>query len=150
MTTTNNNKPGLLRMILLLTHLFPLFLFTHYYNLQPSTISLSFINPRLTQHSFYHSSGVGLGQLVATLGLATYYASVMACIAIYLVNSFRNPLPWSECRAEWTDCIDSHGHFELRQNSMLQEDNIMTLLNNNTTAISGDRKIYSSSRLFFE
>lgn len=94
-----------------------------------------------------------MGQLVATGCLATYYSSVMACIGIYLINSFRNPLPWSQCRPEWTDCMDSGGNFELVQNAaemVVPEDSIMSLLNNNTTALSGDRRIHSSSRLYFE
>lgn len=90
-----------------------------------------------------------MGQLVATCCLATYYASVMACIGIYFINSFKNPLPWSRCDSEWTDCMDSGGKFKLSQNANVPEDNIMTLLNNNTTAVSGDRRIYSSSHLFF-
>lgn len=40
--------------------------------------------------------------------LATYYESICALIAYYLVQSFRDPLPWSYCRPEWgSNCIDS-------------------------------------------
>lgn len=40
--------------------------------------------------------------------LATYYESICALIAYYLVQSFRDPLPWSYCRPEWgVNCIDS-------------------------------------------
>ena len=95
--------------------------------------------------------GVGLGQLVATACLATYYSSVMACIAIYLVNSFKNPLPWSKCLPEWERCIDAGGNYGLEANrsSALQEDNLMSLLINNITTLP-DERIRTSSRFFFE
>ena len=40
--------------------------------------------------------------------LGSYYESVCAIIAYYLVASFREPLPWAYCRPEWgSNCIDS-------------------------------------------
>ncbi|XP_055703632.1 sodium-dependent nutrient amino acid transporter 1-like isoform X2 [Phlebotomus papatasi] len=53
--------------------------------------------------------GVGFGQLAAIISTATYYSSVMALIASYLIDSFKNPLPWSKCREGWINCIDSEG-----------------------------------------
>lgn len=113
-----------------------------------------FIFMRFTSSSLTHSllqssfQGIGLGQLVATTTLATYYASVMACIGIYFINSFKNPLPWSRCDPEWKDCMDTRGEFALARNGIESDDNIMTFLNNNTTAV--DRRIFSSSHLFFK
>uniref|UniRef100_W8AWS8 Transporter n=2 Tax=Ceratitis capitata TaxID=7213 RepID=W8AWS8_CERCA len=52
--------------------------------------------------------GIGLGQAFMVYLLATYYESICALIAYYLVQSFRDPLPWSYCRPEWgVNCIDS-------------------------------------------
>ncbi|XP_011189046.1 sodium-dependent nutrient amino acid transporter 1 isoform X2 [Zeugodacus cucurbitae] len=52
--------------------------------------------------------GIGLGQAFMVYLLATYYESICALIAYYLVQSFRDPLPWSYCRPEWgSNCIDS-------------------------------------------
>ncbi|KAG4076236.1 hypothetical protein HA402_014785 [Bradysia odoriphaga] len=52
--------------------------------------------------------GIGYGQLYAT-GLAiSYYASVLALIIKYLVDSFASTLPWSFCKIEYgRDCINS-------------------------------------------
>ncbi|XP_069965295.1 sodium-dependent nutrient amino acid transporter 1 isoform X3 [Bactrocera oleae] len=51
---------------------------------------------------------IGLGQAFMVYLLATYYESICALIAYYLVQSFRDPLPWSYCRPEWgSNCIDS-------------------------------------------
>uniref|UniRef100_A0A034WKU2 Transporter n=1 Tax=Bactrocera dorsalis TaxID=27457 RepID=A0A034WKU2_BACDO len=52
--------------------------------------------------------GIGLGQAFMVYLLATYYESICALIAYYLVQSFRDPLPWSYCRPEWgSNCFDS-------------------------------------------
>lgn len=45
--------------------------------------------------------GVGFGQLVGTICVATYYCSLMAITLFYLVNSFTSDLPWASCNAEW-------------------------------------------------
>lgn len=37
--------------------------------------------------------------------LSTYYASLMALIVSYLIDSFRNPLPWTDCQPEWPNCV---------------------------------------------
>ena len=53
--------------------------------------------------------GVGIGQVIATCFVTTYYASLMALTIRYFLASFNDPLPWSECRTEWNaTCIDSH------------------------------------------
>ncbi|EAA05568.2 AGAP010865-PA [Anopheles gambiae str. PEST] len=52
--------------------------------------------------------GVGYGQLFSVTALITYYSSLMALIARYMIDSFMNPLPWAHCRSEWQpNCIDS-------------------------------------------
>ncbi|XP_052900292.1 sodium-dependent nutrient amino acid transporter 1-like [Anopheles moucheti] len=52
--------------------------------------------------------GVGYGQLFSVSTLITYYSSLMALIARYMIDSFMNPLPWAKCRQEWLpNCIDS-------------------------------------------
>uniref|UniRef100_A0A182N361 Transporter n=1 Tax=Anopheles dirus TaxID=7168 RepID=A0A182N361_9DIPT len=54
--------------------------------------------------------GVGYGQLFSVSALITYYSSLMALIARYMIDSFMNPLPWAKCRQEWLpNCIDSDG-----------------------------------------
>ncbi|EDW89035.2 sodium-dependent nutrient amino acid transporter 1 isoform X1 [Drosophila yakuba] len=52
--------------------------------------------------------GVGAGQAFQVFMLSTYYAALVAIIGRYFIESFRNPLPWSTCRAEWgVHCINS-------------------------------------------
>ncbi|KAJ8939840.1 hypothetical protein NQ314_010969 [Rhamnusium bicolor] len=45
--------------------------------------------------------GVGYGQLIGTICVATYYCSLMAITLFYLINSFTSNLPWSECNPVW-------------------------------------------------
>ncbi|XP_018580332.1 sodium-dependent nutrient amino acid transporter 1-like [Anoplophora glabripennis] len=45
--------------------------------------------------------GVGYGQLIGTVCVATYYCSLMALTLFYVVHSFTNYLPWSECDPAW-------------------------------------------------
>uniref|UniRef100_A0A182YMH2 Transporter n=1 Tax=Anopheles stephensi TaxID=30069 RepID=A0A182YMH2_ANOST len=52
--------------------------------------------------------GVGYGQLFSVTTLITYYSSLMALIARYMIDSFMNPLPWARCHEEWLpNCVDS-------------------------------------------
>lgn len=76
-----------------------------------------------------HFKGTGVGQLVAVFCICSYYASLMALIGSYLFDSFKTPLPWSQCRPEWKYCIDSAG--------------------NVSTIFSADQKLSSSSELYY-
>lgn len=51
--------------------------------------------------------GIGMGQVISTFFVATYYSSVMAITFRYFFDSFRSVLPWSYCRPEWGACIPS-------------------------------------------
>ncbi|XP_016956852.1 sodium-dependent nutrient amino acid transporter 1 isoform X1 [Drosophila biarmipes] len=52
--------------------------------------------------------GVGAGQAFQVFMLSTYYAALVAIIGRYFIESFRDPLPWATCRAEWGSlCISS-------------------------------------------
>lgn len=52
--------------------------------------------------------GIGVGQVISTCFVTTYYASLMALTIRYFIASFNDPLPWSQCKAEWNvSCIDS-------------------------------------------
>lgn len=52
--------------------------------------------------------GVGIGQVIATCFVTTYYASLMGLTIRYFLASFSDPLPWSECKTDWnSSCIDS-------------------------------------------
>lgn len=51
--------------------------------------------------------GIGMGQVIATGTIATFYSSIMAITLRYLFDSFRSILPWSYCRPEWGPCFPS-------------------------------------------
>ncbi|EDS37051.1 conserved hypothetical protein [Culex quinquefasciatus] len=52
--------------------------------------------------------GIGYGQTYSTFIVMTYYSSLMGVTMRYLVASFGDPLPWSECKDSWNaTCIDS-------------------------------------------
>ncbi|XP_059478116.1 sodium-dependent nutrient amino acid transporter 1 isoform X3 [Neocloeon triangulifer] len=53
--------------------------------------------------------GVGIGQLVSTTGVFTYYCSIMAITMFYFFASFTAELPWARCGEGWVDCADSFG-----------------------------------------
>lgn len=54
--------------------------------------------------------GVGIGQTLCIMAVATYYSSIMAITLRYFFSSFNNVLPWSECNPDWTEsCYASSG-----------------------------------------
>lgn len=62
--------------------------------------------------------------------LGTYYESVCALIAYYLVESFRDPLPWAFCRPEWgSNCLDSTPPNDIDTPDLVE--GITNLTNNN-------------------
>ncbi|XP_033168882.1 sodium-dependent nutrient amino acid transporter 1 [Drosophila mauritiana] len=96
--------------------------------------------------------GVGYGQAFGTICIISYYSSLLALTLYYLVVSFQSELPWSYCRDEWTNCV----------NSRPQEyvDNLLTgvsLANESARNLSGiglvanneTEKLQSSSELYF-
>ncbi|XP_039442442.1 sodium-dependent nutrient amino acid transporter 1-like [Culex pipiens pallens] len=51
--------------------------------------------------------GVGVGQTITLFTIVGYYAAVLAIAVRYLVDSFRSPLPWTECQSDWYGCVSS-------------------------------------------
>ncbi|XP_058831890.1 sodium-dependent nutrient amino acid transporter 1-like isoform X2 [Topomyia yanbarensis] len=51
--------------------------------------------------------GIGVGQTITMFIIVGYYAAVQALSVRYFLDSFRSPLPWSECERDWLNCIDS-------------------------------------------
>ncbi|XP_039953950.1 sodium-dependent nutrient amino acid transporter 1 isoform X2 [Bactrocera tryoni] len=95
--------------------------------------------------------GIGLGQAFMVYLLATYYESICALIAYYLVQSFRDPLPWSYCRPEWgSNCFDSAPHSWLDGAKFI--DTVRTgnwsLVYSNLTK-DYNKRIISSSEFYF-
>ncbi|KAL9921351.1 sodium-dependent nutrient amino acid transporter 1-like isoform X2 [Glossina fuscipes] len=52
--------------------------------------------------------GIGMGQAFMVYLLGTYYEAICSLVINYLVQSFRNPLPWAYCKEAWNfNCINS-------------------------------------------
>lgn len=49
--------------------------------------------------------GVGSGQVLSSIFVATYYSSIMGLTLKYLYDSFSTDLPWNECKIEWGSCV---------------------------------------------
>ncbi|XP_037946221.1 sodium-dependent nutrient amino acid transporter 1-like isoform X1 [Teleopsis dalmanni] len=90
--------------------------------------------------------GIGIGQVYMVSLLFTYYTSIVALVAYYLVVSFWDPLPWANCRLEWGEnCIDaSPKAWLLRYLKM----NNFSMSNFNLTRTERTRMI-SSSEFYF-
>jgi solute carrier family 6 (neurotransmitter transporter, amino acid/orphan) member 15/16/17/18/20 len=41
--------------------------------------------------------GIGIASAIVSFIVALYYNTIIAWCLIYLLHSFENPLPWSEC-----------------------------------------------------
>ncbi|XP_017060663.1 sodium-dependent nutrient amino acid transporter 1 isoform X1 [Drosophila ficusphila] len=89
--------------------------------------------------------GVGAGQAFQVFMLSTYYAALVAIIGRYFIESFRNPLPWATCRAEWgTHCINSAP--EAGNWSQVESDD---LPQQNYTMKSENDRVITSSEWYF-
>jgi solute carrier family 6 (neurotransmitter transporter, glycine) member 5/9 len=77
--------------------------------------------------------GVGTGQVLSSIFVATYYSSIMGLTLKYLFDSFSFDLPWASCRPEWgSDCFSA-------------------ALNNESARVNVSSKIFSSpAKLYFE
>ncbi|XP_071052118.1 sodium-dependent nutrient amino acid transporter 1-like isoform X2 [Onthophagus taurus] len=53
--------------------------------------------------------GIGYGQMLGSMAVATYYCSLVALTLFYLINSFTSDLPWSKCREEWQEHLSNQG-----------------------------------------
>ncbi|KAK6983711.1 sodium- and chloride-dependent glycine transporter 1 [Biomphalaria glabrata] len=54
--------------------------------------------------------GIGVGQIIAGFISSWYYVVLISWVSIYLVHSFRSPLPWTQCGQEWnTPACIPHG-----------------------------------------
>ncbi|XP_037031839.1 sodium-dependent nutrient amino acid transporter 1-like isoform X1 [Bradysia coprophila] len=82
--------------------------------------------------------GTGYGQVIAVFWLCTYYASTMAVITRYLIDSFQPTLPWANCKNEWQSCISSS-----------QTNNHTNNLNYSFTSVVQGSHIMSSSEHYF-
>ncbi|KAH8396322.1 hypothetical protein KR222_008501, partial [Zaprionus bogoriensis] len=90
--------------------------------------------------------GVGYGQAFATICIITYYSSLLALTLYYLFVSFQAELPWSYCRDDWLNCVDSSA---MSAGSVASDSatNISTALA--TLNATNTTKLQSSSELYF-
>ncbi|KAH8401189.1 hypothetical protein KR009_003560 [Drosophila setifemur] len=50
--------------------------------------------------------GIGISSCIVTLFVALYYNVIITWVFFYLFNSFRYPLPWSECPLNGTEVLE--------------------------------------------
>ncbi|XP_017064193.1 sodium-dependent nutrient amino acid transporter 1 [Drosophila eugracilis] len=93
--------------------------------------------------------GVGYGQAFGTICIISYYSSLLALTLYYLFVSFQSELPWSYCRDEWTNCVNSRPQ-DYTENLLTGMSwanqtarNVSVLADNDTV------KLQSSSELYF-
>ncbi|XP_017102484.3 sodium-dependent nutrient amino acid transporter 1 [Drosophila bipectinata] len=103
--------------------------------------------------------GVGYGQAFGTICIISYYSSLLALTLYYLFVSFQSELPWSYCREDWLNCVDSRPA-EYTENLLTGlASNVSTLASNLTSSASGTGvslladnqtdKLQSSSEIYF-
>ncbi|XP_049819193.1 sodium-dependent nutrient amino acid transporter 1 isoform X2 [Aethina tumida] len=71
--------------------------------------------------------GVGFGQLIGTICVATYYCCLIAISCFYLVQSFKSDLPWAECNERWKntsflqkyECVPSNQNVNTTNNNTM-------------------------------
>ncbi|XP_030768074.1 sodium-dependent nutrient amino acid transporter 1-like [Sitophilus oryzae] len=82
--------------------------------------------------------GIGFGQLIGTICVATYYCSLMAITLFYFINSFTADLPWATCNPSWDNV------------SWINENNITCIPSkSNESAGSQTGSEISSAELYF-
>lgn len=58
--------------------------------------------------SSFSTLGIGIGQILSTVSVITYYTSLIALTVYYFIASLAKELPWATCSEEWgPDCVDS-------------------------------------------
>ena len=63
--------------------------------------------------TFFHSpavTGAGMGTVMLSFLLCTYYNVILSWAIYYMFSVFQNPLPWSNCNNTWNtpDCWDDY------------------------------------------
>ncbi|XP_064555003.1 sodium-dependent nutrient amino acid transporter 1 [Drosophila montana] len=89
--------------------------------------------------------GVGYGQAFATICIITYYSSLLALTVYYLFVSFQSELPWSYCRDDWANCVNSRPA-EYVETMLTNASSALTRATESATNVT---KLQSSSELYF-
>lgn len=103
--------------------------------------------------------GVGYGQAFGTICIISYYSSLLALTLYYLFVSFQSELPWSYCREDWQNCVDSRPveYTEnllagLASNASTLATNLTSSYSNRGVTLLADNetvKLQSSSEIYF-
>lgn len=92
--------------------------------------------------------GVGYGQAFGTICIISYYSSLLALTLYYLFVSFQSELPWSYCRDEWTNCVNSRPQ-EYVENLLTGVSLANESARNLSTFATNTTQLQSSSELYF-
>ncbi|XP_073845900.1 sodium-dependent nutrient amino acid transporter 1-like isoform X1 [Musca autumnalis] len=105
--------------------------------------------------------GIGIGQVVSISMVTTYYVAIMGMTMRYLFDSFRSPLPWSQCDDSWNavcvasiekntaDFLYNSADSISNQSQMLNSSILMSLNNVTTSEALQSSKPTSSAELYF-
>ncbi|XP_062139155.1 sodium-dependent nutrient amino acid transporter 1 isoform X2 [Drosophila sulfurigaster albostrigata] len=86
--------------------------------------------------------GVGYGQAFATICIITYYSSLLALTLYYLFVSFQAELPWSYCREDWLNCVNSRPDQDTRSSLWSNVSDLLTKDNSTTTQLQSSSELY--------
>ncbi|XP_065367457.1 sodium-dependent nutrient amino acid transporter 1 isoform X1 [Calliphora vicina] len=104
--------------------------------------------------------GVGIGQIVSISMVTTYYVAIMGMTVRYLFESFKSPLPWTQCSDSWNavcvasaevntaDFLYSASNNLSSTVSPITLTNVSSVLMNNVTSLSSIQP-KSSAELYF-
>nr|KAI8763801.1 sodium- and chloride-dependent glycine transporter 1-like; partial [Biomphalaria glabrata] len=93
--------------------------------------------------------GIGVGQIIVNVICAWYYILLIAWVLIYLVHSFRSPLPWTLCGQGWNTpaCVPQGQRVGLTGNdtnsTSLGPDNATAVTSEGYDLVNGSRLIKS-------
>lgn len=95
-------------------------------------------------------TGAGYGQVYAVSLLSTYYASLMALVVSYLIDSFRDPLPWTNCQPDWPNCVAAHNRSKKAESLLLDNaQNRFLIDDGNMTYLAEPTSKMGSSEFYF-
>ncbi|XP_061391730.1 sodium-dependent nutrient amino acid transporter 1-like [Musca vetustissima] len=105
--------------------------------------------------------GIGIGQVVSISMVTTYYVAIMGMTTRYLFDSFRSPLPWSQCDDSWNAvCVASnekntadflYNSADNISSKLVTNSSVLMSLNNVSTSAAAlqSAKPTSSAELYF-
>lgn len=92
--------------------------------------------------SYLNRPGIGLSMNILCIVMGWYYSIILAWSLIYMVHSFRSPLPWTQCGQTWNtpNCI-ALGGSTTSNNTYINSTLEFFATNNGTASFGNDTDI---------